>query len=134
MNTKINKKSILDTLLSQIDEKSYKRTECKMMIATKIADALKEQGITQKHLATLLNKEPSEISKWLSGTHNFTIDTLSDIQDILNIKLINVDKEAKEYQPLVFCKFVTVKKKENIYNDKFTIELPSLDVASIGDC
>jgi len=43
-----------------------------------------------------MNKVRSEISKWLSGTHNFNSDTLFDIERILNIKLINLSETSKE--------------------------------------
>jgi transcriptional regulator with XRE-family HTH domain len=34
-----------------------------------------------------MNKNPSEITKWLSGTQNFTIDTLSEIAVALEISI-----------------------------------------------
>jgi hypothetical protein len=33
----------------------------------------------------------SLISLWLSGTHNFTVETLVDIQQTLGISLLNVE-------------------------------------------
>ena len=46
--------------------------------------------MNQKDLAEKLNKRPSEISKWLSGTHNFTIYTLYDIAKTLNVEVIDL--------------------------------------------
>lgn len=85
-----NKKSILGTLLSQIDEKEYERVKSRMGLAAKISDALAKKGMKQSELAEKLGKKPSEISKWLSGTHNFTHDILVDIQSILGIELLNI--------------------------------------------
>ncbi len=89
-----DKKSILGTLLSQIDEKEYEKVNSRMGLAAKISDALAKKGMKQREFAEKLGKKPSEISKWLSGTHNFTHDTLVDIQSILGIELLNlkVDK------------------------------------------
>lgn len=39
-------------------------------------------------LAKKFGKSPSEITKWLSGNHNFTVDTLIEIERVLDIKLL----------------------------------------------
>ncbi len=83
----------MSSLLTDISEEELKRTESRMAIASKITKALKIRNMSQKSFALLLNKRPSEISKWLSGKHNFTIDTLSDIEGILNIRLLNRKEE-----------------------------------------
>ena len=67
-----------------------------MGIAVKIAKALKRKGMTQKVLAEKLGKRPSEISKWLTGNHNFTHDTLFDIQTVLNIRLLDTEQKATD--------------------------------------
>lgn len=56
-----------------------KRIETRMLIAKMLYDYLNNWEITQQELANKMGKRPSEVSKWLSGDHNFTIDTLSDI-------------------------------------------------------
>ena len=89
--TSLKKTSALDLLISQRNEKEYAKTKSRMCIAMKIADALKAQGLSQKDLALKLGKKPSEISKWLTGNHNFTHDTLFDIQEALNINLLNAE-------------------------------------------
>ena len=33
----------------------------------------------KKNFAKLMHKQPSQISKWIGGNHNFTIDTLCEI-------------------------------------------------------
>jgi hypothetical protein len=39
-----------------------------------------------------------EISKWLSGTPNFTFDTLIDIQTVLDIELVNTKTTEQQKQ------------------------------------
>lgn len=56
-----------------------RRIETRMLVAKMLHDYLGIRGITQQDLAGKMGKQPSEVSKWLSGNHNFTIDTLSDI-------------------------------------------------------
>ena len=48
-----------------------------LSIATKISQVLKEKGIGKSEFAKKMGKSPSEVSKWLSGTHNFTINTIN---------------------------------------------------------
>lgn len=62
-------------------------------IVDRIHEILVKQGKEQKDLARLLGKSESEISKWMTGTHNFTINTLSKIQNVLGESVIQVTKE-----------------------------------------
>jgi ribosome-binding protein aMBF1 (putative translation factor) len=68
----------------------------KMMIAAKISAAIETLDWDNKDLAEKLGKYSSEITRWLKGDHNFTLDTLSDIEEILDIKLLALDDEEIE--------------------------------------
>lgn len=57
-------------------------------IAERISEIQKAKGLTQKDFARLLNKRDSEISKWLTGRHNFTTQTIARIETALGSKLI----------------------------------------------
>ena len=59
-------------------------------IAERISEILKAKGLTQKDFARLLNKRDSEISKWLTGRHNFTTQTIARIEIALGSKLISI--------------------------------------------
>lgn len=61
-----------------------------MLVAVRIADALDAKGISQKRFAKMTGRSESEISEWLSGNRNFTIDTLSDIKACLGLDLLNI--------------------------------------------
>lgn len=60
------------------------------MIVDKIHSILEEKGLKQKDLANLLGKKDSEISKWMRGTHNFTIETITSIENVLGQRIIQV--------------------------------------------
>jgi len=62
-------------------------------IVVRVHQILKEKGINQKDLAERLGKTPSEISKWLSGSHNFTLSSLSKLQSELEETIIYVPKK-----------------------------------------
>ena len=46
-------------------------------ISNEIYYLMQERGLTKKQFADALGKKPSEVTKWLSGQHNFTIRTIA---------------------------------------------------------
>lgn len=68
--------------------------ERKMLLAAKIYEALQAQKMTNRILAERLNISPSLVTKWLSGQHNFTVDTLVKIERVLGIELLYSEKIA----------------------------------------
>jgi transcriptional regulator with XRE-family HTH domain len=95
-----NKKNLLNELLDNITPEEQEKTDKKMILATKIANAIKAKGLKKSEFAKILGKQPSEISKWLSGTHNFTIETLMDIERVLSIQLLDTGNwdRVEKYQ------------------------------------
>ena len=87
----VQPQGFLADLLSNIDEKEMKRTENRMLLAMKIAEALKQKHISQKEFANMMGKSETVVSEWLSGDRNFTIDTLTDISVALGVSLIDTD-------------------------------------------
>ena len=80
----------LTRIMNNIDEDKLRRTRDRMLVAVKIAETLKLKGISQKKFAEMTGRSESEISEWLSGDRNFTIDTLSDIKKYLGLNLLNI--------------------------------------------
>lgn len=72
-------------------------------IVDRIHEILKLKNLSQKNLAGLLDKKESEVSKWMTGTHNFTLKTLVKIEDVLGYPIVNViHKEiGKEKLPVL---------------------------------
>jgi transcriptional regulator with XRE-family HTH domain len=81
---------LIDDLLVNITPNEFAKTEKRMLLAARIDEAIKAKGWKKNQFAKKMGKKPSEISKWLSGTHNFTADTLFEIERVLNINLINL--------------------------------------------
>lgn len=80
-------------LIRELQEKrtpaEFEKTKKRMLLAAKIQDAIKAKGLTYKQFAFLMDQYESVVSKWLSGTHNFTADTLFDIEAKLGINLVS---------------------------------------------
>lgn len=59
-------------------------------VAERLDSLLTQKGITQRALAQKLGKRESEVSRWLTGRHNFTLHTIALIEDAIGEKLIEV--------------------------------------------
>lgn len=91
-----NNKSSLEKILEEITPEQQARTDVKMLLAARIADAMEAKGWNNKMLMEALGKKnPSEITRWLSGTHNFTVDTLADLGRVLERDFINLSPEKE---------------------------------------
>ncbi len=87
---KRNRGELSRQILASISPEQQARTYKQMAIAAQIADALQAKGWSKSEFAIRMSQRPSVITRWLSGTHNFTIDTLSDIEDALGIQLLGI--------------------------------------------
>lgn len=90
MKTQRKPSAGLTRIMHNIDEDKLRRNRDRMLVAAKIADVLKAKGISQKRFAEMTGRSESEVSEWLSGDRNFTIDTLSDIRKHLGVDLLNI--------------------------------------------
>lgn len=61
-------------------------------IAEEISDALVEAGLSRKEFAALMHRQASEVTRWLSGTHNFTSDLLAEISAVLARPISGVEE------------------------------------------
>lgn len=67
-------------------------------ISDRIEEILKRKKISQREFAEKRGKSESEVSKWLCGTHNFTIKSLAKIESVLNEDVIKIIKDKTESQ------------------------------------
>jgi transcriptional regulator with XRE-family HTH domain len=109
--------SLIDELLKGISPEDQERTDNRMLLAARIDDGIKAKAWKKKDFANAMGKTPSEITKWLSGTHNFTSDTLFDIARVLGINLIQTENEQKSDPNQVFVYLTTT---QSIANQSFS--------------
>lgn len=81
---------ILNNILNGMTKEEHEKTRKQMELAVLIWDGMTKKGLSKIQFAKEMNVQPSIVTRWLSGTHNFTINTLIDIEFLLNIKLLNV--------------------------------------------
>jgi DNA-binding transcriptional regulator YiaG len=80
----------LKEMLGTIPESAIKETELSFEISDRIYELMNERGLSKKQFADALGRRPSEVTKWLSGQHNFTIATLSMLSTFFNQPIISV--------------------------------------------
>ncbi|WP_157764996.1 helix-turn-helix domain-containing protein [Prevotella intermedia] len=81
----------LQKIMAESNELQIAKIRNRMILASKIATALCNNNLTQKKFASMMKRSEAEISEWLSGNRNFTIDTLTEISNILGISLLNIE-------------------------------------------
>lgn len=91
-----------------------KLVEKNLAIANKIHEMLEERRLKPADLARMLKKTPSEISKWLSGTHTFTTKTITKIETVLKEDIIHIEAQRE----IVYLK-VYVNHEEEIEETSF---------------
>jgi antitoxin component HigA of HigAB toxin-antitoxin module len=66
----------LRELLGDISPEDRAQTRLSFEISNKLDALMQERGLSKKQFADAIGKRPSEITRWLSGEHNFTIATI----------------------------------------------------------
>ena len=81
---------LFDECLAQVPNDVKMELDMSFAIADKIDVILREKNISQKQLANKMGKTEAEVSRWLGGTHNFTLRTIAKISDALGVKLLAI--------------------------------------------
>ncbi len=77
----------LQELLDEITPIEMEKTKVKMQLAARIEDLMRARNYSKSQFAEKIEKHPSEITKWLSGTQNFTTDILTEIASALGVEV-----------------------------------------------
>lgn len=64
-------------------------------IAVKVLSALKAQGLTRKQLAERMDVSPQQVNKIVKGQENLTLETISKIETVLGINIIDSALKGK---------------------------------------
>jgi len=111
------KTNLLDELFEEIQgSQALKRTENRMLLAQKIDMGMKAKGWNKTKFAKEIGQKNSVITRWLSGTHNFTSDTLTDIADVLGIDLLDTSIETSKISNVVKVSYSPMPDGYNIAN------------------
>lgn len=77
-------------MLASVPDDIQREVDLEFAISYRINDLMKQRGLSKLEFAKALGKRPSEITKWLSGQHNFTIRTIALLSSFFGEPLIHV--------------------------------------------
>lgn len=88
----------LNRVKDRVSTEQKELVKKRMQLALKIDEARKAKRLSKSELANAMgSKNPSEATKWLSGTHNFTTDTLFKLEQVLGVSLVHCTNEKLEH-------------------------------------
>lgn len=79
-----------DAMVRAIPPQIKAEGDLEFAISTRIYDLMNERGLTKAEFARAIGKRPCEITKWLSGQHNFTLATIAMLSTFFGQPIITV--------------------------------------------
>ena len=77
-------------MVARVPQEMKEEINLSFAISNKIDALMQERGLSKKEFADQLGKRPSEITRWLSGQHNFTVSTLAMLSAFFGKSIISV--------------------------------------------
>ena len=81
---------MLQERIAQVPDSIKKQYDYSFDLSDRIDEQMKAQGISRRELARRTGKRPSEITRWLSGQHNFTLATIAKLSVALNHDFLRI--------------------------------------------
>ena len=79
----------LQEIFNEIPREKREETRLSFAISNRLDMLMRERGLNKKQFAEAIGKRPNEITRWLSGEHNFTI-TLAMLSSFFGQPIITV--------------------------------------------
>lgn len=79
-----------EQMLKSVPPEIQQEVELEFAISNKIYDLMDSKGFSKLQFAQALGKRPCEITKWLSGQHNFTIRTIAMLSTFFGEPIIQI--------------------------------------------
>lgn len=79
-----------DRIVASIPDAIHKEVEMEMAVSNRIYELMTQKGLSKAEFARAIGRRPCEITKWLSGQHNFTLATLGMLSSFFGQPIITV--------------------------------------------
>ncbi len=77
-------------IVASIPKDIHKEVEMEIAVSNRIYELMTQKGLSKAEFARAIGKRPCEITKWLSGQHNFTLATLGMLSAFFGEPIISV--------------------------------------------
>jgi transcriptional regulator with XRE-family HTH domain len=92
----MKKNNIINNWLTNNGDQEIDRlVKRNLAISDKVRKILSGRNLSDKDFAKMLNKTQSEVSKWLSGSHNLTQKSIIKMEIALGVQLIYIEQVHK---------------------------------------
>lgn len=81
----------LKEIFDEIPKEKREETRLSFAISNRLDHLMKEKGLNKRQFAIALGKRPNEITRWLSGEHNFTLSTIAMLSTFFEKPIISVE-------------------------------------------
>jgi transcriptional regulator with XRE-family HTH domain len=88
--------NIFEQALNDIPEDIQKDVSRNFDVIDRIRYIMSKKGLTQHDLANSLGENELEISKWMRGTHDFTLSTIRRIEEKLGERILFIAPPGEE--------------------------------------
>lgn len=82
----------LEEMFNEIPKEKREESRLSFAISNRLDYLMKEKGYNKMEFAKALGKRPNEITRWLSGEHNFTIGTIAMLSTFFGKPIISIEK------------------------------------------
>lgn len=79
-----------NNIVSSIPAEIHTEVDMEMAVSNRIFELMTQRGLSKAEFARSIGKRPCEITKWLSGQHNFTLATLGMLSSFFGQPIITV--------------------------------------------
>lgn len=80
----------LQEIFNEIPREKREEARLSFAISNRLDALMREKGLNKKQFAEAIGKRPNEITRWLSGEHNFTIATLAMLSTFFGKPIISI--------------------------------------------
>ena len=80
----------LADIFDKIPMEKREETRLSFAISNRLDALMKERGLNRKQFAEAIGKRPNEVTRWLSGEHNFTIATIAKLSAFFGEPIITI--------------------------------------------
>ena len=84
-------RDLMQQILDNTPADLKKQLDYSFDLADRIDEQMKAKGVNNKQLAMLTGKRVSDVKRWLSGQHNFTLATIAKISVALEHDFLKIE-------------------------------------------